>query len=57
MQKGFLLPAFPNEHIKGLVLGLLLREVEMTEKIAEVVYASRRGARDISEKGGVGVMM
>jgi len=39
------------------VLGLLLREVEMTEKIAEVVYASRRGARDISEKGGVGVMM
>lgn len=54
MQKGFLLPAFPNEHIKGLALGLLHREVEMTEKMAEVVCASRRGAGDISEKGGGG---
>lgn len=47
-QKGFLLLIFPHEHnIKGLVAGHSSGGMEMTEKIAEVVCASRRGTGGI----------
>lgn len=43
-RRELLLPAFSHVHVKGLVPGLWPKGVETTEKIAEVVCASRSGA-------------
>jgi len=54
MQRKLLLPAFSHAHIKGLVPGFWSKGIEMTEKVAEVVRASRSGA---SGGGGEGVVV
>lgn len=49
-RRELLLPAFSHVHVEGLVPGLWPKGVEMTEKMAEVVCASRSGAG--GEEGG-----
>jgi len=53
MQRKLLLPAFSHAHIKGLVPGFWSKGVEMTEKVAEVMRASRSGAGGNGEEGVV----
>ncbi|KAG0133876.1 cytochrome P450 [Tuber indicum] len=54
VQRKLLLPAFSHAHIKGLVPGFWSKGVEMTEKVAEVVRASRGAG---GEEQGVVVEM
>ena len=51
VQWGLLLPAFSHVHIKRLAPRLWSKGVEMTQKVAEMVGASRSGASGVGEKG------